>query len=211
MTGEKERLRHRLASHHDIRADLVYLRACCAWVRDNYYDMEIIPVPNVEGQDILLRGLYLDALLMLYRKCFNSGQRSGLDRSRFEEVLGAWQGLHDDLIERATDLVAHAVSASASTTVTVHGGKAYPSCTRPGHNKFDFDNLIRMADVWLPFVDAEIGRVAEEFERLLAPDEDDGNIHFVAPWGSDIDIQALRTGRPAERTQRQLARKPAAE
>jgi hypothetical protein len=206
-TIDRDRLRHQLASHHDIRTDLIYLRACSVWVTANYYDMKIIPIPAVDGQDIMLRGLYLDALLMLYRKCFNNGQRSGLDRSKFEEVLGRWKDLHEHLIERATDLVAHAISASAMTTVSVHGGKAYPSTVRPGHNKSDFDNLIRMADVWLPFIDLEIGRLTEAFERLLSPEEDEGNVFFVAPFGSDIDIQALRTGRPAEKTQRQLNRR----
>jgi len=203
----KDRLRHALASHHDIRTDLLYLRACSVWVRDNYYDTQVIPLPKVEGQHVLLRGLYLDALLMLYRKCFNSGQRSGLDRSRFEAVLGPWQSLHDHLVERATDLVAHAVSASAATTVTVHAGKAFPSSVRPGHNQSDFTNLIRMADIWLPFVDAEIARLGAAFEQMLDPDEEDGNVFFCAPFGSNIDIQALRTGRPAERTQRQLNRR----
>jgi hypothetical protein len=197
-----------LEAHHDIRADLSYVRNCSIWVRDNYHDVGAIPVPKINGQDILLRGLYLDALLILYRRCFASGQRGALDASRFDEILGPFKELHyEEVMGRANKLTAHAISASASATVKVMNGRAAVSIMRPGHNKYDFENLICLVDRWLPFVDAEIARLTTEFESLLQPGEDEGRDHFVAPWGSRIDIQSLRSGRPAVRTKRQLERK----
>jgi hypothetical protein len=179
------------------------------WVRDNYRDLNIIPIPKVNGQDILLRGIYLDALLILYRRCFISGQRGGLDATQFDAVLGPLRALHEEeLMERANKLTAHAVSASAATTIKVIGGRAVPSTFRPGHNRFDFENLILAVDAWLPFVEREIDRLTREFESLLDPGDDEGTDIFVAPWGSKIDIQSLRTGKPAEKTRRELRRQP---
>lgn len=211
MSGlpKKERLRHALAAHHDIRADLTTIRNCAIWVRDNYCDLQVIPNPRVNGQDILLRGIYLDALLILYRKCFICGQRGGLDSTHFDTVLGPLKALHEEeLMARANKLTAHAVSASAATTIKIMKGRAVPSTFRPGHNKFDFENLILAVEAWLPFVERELSRLTQEFESLLDPDEDEGTDVFVAPWGSKIDIQSLRTGKPAERTKRELERKP---
>jgi hypothetical protein len=208
-SSERDRLQRALEAHHDIRTDFVYIRNCSIWIRDNYHDLKVIPIPIVNGQELLLRGLYLDALLILYRKCFVSGQRGGLDSTRFDDVLGPLKTLHENgLLARANQLTAHAVSASAATTIKVMGGKAMASTVRPGHNKFDFDNLILVTETWLPFVEAEIARLTQEFEALLDPGEDEGSDFFMAPWGSGIDIQALRTGRPAARTRRQLETGP---
>ena len=207
MTGNlgKEQLRHALEAHHDILTDLTYVRDCSIWVRDNYSNMEVIPIPKVNDQDILLRGLYLDALLILYRKCFISSQRGGLDLSHRDGVLGSLKNLHENaLMARANTLTAHAVSASSATTIKVIGGKAVASIVRPGHNKFDFDNLIAASEAWIPFVQSEIDRLTQAFETLLKPNEDEGSEFFVAPWGSNIDIQALRTGKPAAKTSREL-------
>ena len=206
---EKGILRHTLEAHHDILHDLTYVQACAIWVRDNYNDVEVIPVPTIEGQDIMLRGLYLDALLILYRRCFIGGQRGGLDMSSKSEVLGPLLALHDnELMARANTLTAHAVSASAATTIRVQDGRALPSTFRAGHNKFDFENLIAATGRWLPFVQGEIARLTSAFEQLLGPEDEEGNEIFVAPWGAKIDIQSLRTGRPQVRTRRILSPQP---
>ena len=80
---------------------------------------------------------------------------------------------------------------------------------RPGHNQFDFDNLIAVIDLWMPFLQRKLGEV--EFERSAAdiPDDDYPAEFFVAPWGSGLNQQGLATGRPAERTRNVLATRAA--
>lgn len=195
LKSQQEQLRHTLEAHYDILRDLEYIRDCATWVSQNYLDKQVIPIPEINGRQLFLRDLYLNALLILYRRCFDRKQRGRLDLSRIDEVLsGGFKEVHvDELIARANQLVAHPISAASATSIRIgRGRQILPSSIRPGVNKFDFDNLVALVERWIPFVQSEITHLSEELRLHLSGQEDEGNEIFAVPWGSGIDIQSLR-------------------
>ena len=76
----KDQLTHELSSNHDILYDLKETKAAATWVSQNYFDTDVIPLPEVDGMTVQLRILYLNALLISYRRCFSSGQRVRLPK-----------------------------------------------------------------------------------------------------------------------------------
>lgn len=196
-----------MESLYDIIHDLQSVHDSAVWVSENYFDTNIIPIPHIEDRPIELRGLYLDALLMKYRRCFVTGHRHSLKSACPDEILGEYAPLHRETLKRANHITAHAISAAASTQLYISGGKASPGTARPGYNQFDFTNLVALAERWTGHVGEKISGLTQEFESLLKPEDEQPPDFFVAPWGSGVDIQAVRTGVPQEKTAKDLAQR----
>jgi hypothetical protein len=180
----KERLREELGHAQDIRIDLAEVARSAKWIQENFYDVGAIPRPWVDGHPIDLTRLYLDGLLMLYRKCFTTGRRTR-PASFKPEAVGALAVIHnEELMARADRLVAHAVHGAGATAVKIGPKKAvYFSSSRPVANLIDFQNLRALSEAWLRIVDREVARLTRELAAELDGHEEEALEDTVVPWG----------------------------
>lgn len=190
----KNKLKRKIEAHFDVEEDLIYLIKFGKWVIENYYDRDVIPCPRFEDTYIDLRGAYLDFALMRYRRCFDGSQRGRIDVKKGKITLGELVEIHDDeLMLRANKVVAHAVLAAHSASL--HIGSDFSISRwlqRPGVNRFDFENIVRLSEEWLIFVESEIEIIRKELQPLLVIADISSNILSAHPIGSNVDIQSKR-------------------
>jgi hypothetical protein len=190
----KINLKHKIEAHFDVQEDLIYLIKFGNWVIENYYDRDVIPLPKFEDTYIDLRGAYLDFALMRYRRCFEASQRGRIDVKKGKISLGEWVEIHDDeLMLRANKVVAHAVLAAHSASLYIGSDLSISRwLQRPGVNRFDFENIVRLSKEWLIFVESEIEIIKKELQPLLTLVDISSNILSTHPIGSNVDIQSQR-------------------
>ena len=148
----QEELKAKLESYHDILTDMVRISASSQWVEANYHDFEAIPFPQVGDEIIDLRLMYFDSMLMLYRRCFSSGHRVSLRRDQVEALLPDLIALHRRMLERADQVVAHAIDACSSSTLYAGNGEVVFSSVRPTASIYDFGRLLNLSTRWIHFL-----------------------------------------------------------
>lgn len=207
MADEAWRSLDDAAGIFDIITDFEAIRKISSKMSENWTDASFLPVIEIDDYAFFPREHVLNSLLLLYRRAFVHGHRFRISDEWVSAALSNLEVLHvDELIARANNVVAHTIHACSSTTAKFVNGSIQYSPVRPGTNKFDFDNLVAVIDRWLPFLKKQLESLEEAIRANPPSDDENPSEFFFAPWGSRVQLQALRTGRPQERTRNVLRR-----
>lgn len=168
----------------DVITDFEDARKIAFYVADNWRSESCLPIVELEGYAFFQREHILNSLLMIYRRPFVHGQRFKIPDEWVIDALGNLAALHRDaLIARANNVIAHSIDACSSTTATFSGGAVRYCSVRPGHNKYDFDNLVAVFDRWIPFLRSRLAELEDQILSNPPPNDHQPSEVFMAPFG----------------------------